>query len=486
MPRENEAGTGSDGRSTRSSTENQPTSAAGVNQTQPEAGRANPARTTQSEAGPAVAGSADAIELLKADHRKVEGLFSQYEQAAGSQKAQIVRQICVELSIHTILEEEIFYPACRQAAKDEEPLDQAQVEHDSAKMLIADLMQGEADDPYRDAKVKVLAEQIKHHVGEEEAPGQGIFAKAQAAGVDKPELGQRLQARKQQLQQRSDELGPSRPVSFRRQPQFSKSPQEQMMARQQGDNHRDERGRFMSDDDHLSSRRYGASRGERPDYDDDRRYASPRGRDDDNGRGRFGDPEGRSEASRRGSDERRSFASNRDDDDDGRYARGRYDHDERPGWRGDAEGHAEAARRGWETRHESYGGRSRDEDEDDRRYRSRGRHDEDDRGRSMSVGRDEEGRFTSRRGRDDYDDDRSGRGQGGWFGDPEGHSEASRRGWEERSEYRGRSREDDDDGRRSYRSRGRDDDDDGRGGRGWSGDPRGHSEAARRGWETRR
>ena len=466
MPKENEAGNGGGG--LRPSAENQPAGVGG-NPAQPETVRASQARPAQPETG-----SADAIALLKADHRRAEGLFSQYEQAAGAQKTQLIRQICVELSIHTVLEEEIFYPACREAAKDAAPLDQAQVEHDSAKMLIADLLRDDADDPYRDAKVKVLSEQIKHHVGEEEAPAQGVFAKAQAAGVDKPELAQRLQARKRQLQQRYEEVGPSRPVSFRRPPQFSKGPQEELMARQRDDYERDERGRFISDDDRTPSRRYGASRGERPDYEDDRRYASPRrGRDDDNGYDR---------------DERRSFASGRDDD--GRHARSRYDYDGRPGWRGDPEGHEEAARRCWEARRsENYGGRSRDEDESDPRYRMSGRYDEDDRARRLSVGRDDEGRFTAQRGRDDYDEDRGRRGHGGWFGDPDGHSEASRRGWEERSGYQGRSRDDyDDDGRGGYRSRGRDDDDDDRGGRGrgWSGDPRGHSEAARRGWEGRR
>jgi len=161
--------------------------------------------------------TASAVDLLKADHRRVEQLFNDYEAARdGSKKTALIHQICSELIIHTLIEEELFYPACRKAASDEEPLDEAQVEHDSAKLLIADLLGAKADDQYRDAKVKVLSEQIKHHVAEEEHPDTGIFAKAQAEGIDTPELAQQLKQRKTALQSDESTLRPSRPVSLQR------------------------------------------------------------------------------------------------------------------------------------------------------------------------------------------------------------------------------------------------------------------------------
>ena len=443
----------------------------------------------------------DAIAALKDDHRRVEALFAEHEQAPAGRKARIVKQICQELVIHTVLEEEIFYPACREAASDEDPLDEAQVEHDSAKVLIADLMKGGRGDRYRDAKVSVLAEQIRHHVAEEEKPSEGIFAKAQSAGVNTPELAQRLQTRKQDLQAKSNELPAPQPVSF----QTAKRPEasmEEKMARQ-GDGNRDERGRFTDNDD-RGGRGYGRSSRD----DDDRNYRSRNRDDDDDGRGWYGDSRGHADAARRGWEERggesRSFSRGRDDDDRGgredreRDDRGRFmsDDDDR-GYRSRGHDDDDRGSRGG-------GDRDRDErgrfarDDDDRGYRSRNRDDDDDRRGGRGGGnrdRDDRGRFasdddrrSSARSRDDDDDDRGGRGQGGWFGDPRGHAEAARRGWEERSggSARTRSRDDDDDRRRSRSSR---DDDDGRGSRGqggWFGDSRGHAEAARRGWEDRR
>ncbi len=397
--------------------------------------------------------ASSAIELLKADHRAVEGMFAQYEKAQEAQKTQIIEQVCKALVIHTMLEEQVFYPACRKAASDEEPLDEAQVEHDGAKVLITDLLSGNDKDQYRDAKVKVLSEQIKHHVGEEEAPTKGIFAKAKSAGVDTPELAQRIRELKQRLEARQGELSPSALVSIHALAGRDRRQQEEEMPRQGPE--RDERGRFISDDDDRGYRSRGYDR------DDDRGYRS-RGRDDDDGRGWYGDSEGHSEASRRGWAERRgetrSFRRD-DDDDDRRSYRGQdRDRDERGRFMSDDD-----------DRGGGYRSRGRDErgrfaDDDDRGYRSRGRDVDDDRG------------YRSRGGGD--------RGQGGWFGDSRGHAEAARRGWEERDGGRGgRSRDDDDDRRYSSRSSRRDDD---RGQGGWFGDSRGHAEAARRGWENRR
>ena len=139
----------------------------------------------------------DAIALLKADHRKVEDLFEKYE-SARSKKAGIAKQICMELTIHTMIEEEIFYPACRKAGVESDVLDEANVEHDGAKILIAELEAGTPKDDYYDAKVKVLSEEIKHHVKEEEQRG-GIFTQAREAEIDLAGLGEQMAARKEEL-----------------------------------------------------------------------------------------------------------------------------------------------------------------------------------------------------------------------------------------------------------------------------------------------
>jgi len=144
-----------------------------------------------------MAAKPDAIALLKADHRKVEDLFGKYEKSR-SKKADIAKQICMELTIHTMIEEEIFYPACREAEVDSDKMDEANVEHDGAKALIAELEAGTPGDDFYDAKVKVLSEEIKHHVKEEEQKG-GIFSLAREAELDLAALGQQMAARKKEL-----------------------------------------------------------------------------------------------------------------------------------------------------------------------------------------------------------------------------------------------------------------------------------------------
>jgi hypothetical protein len=157
----------------------------------------------------------DAIALLKADHRKVEGLFEDFEKAtSAAKKAQLVKQICTELTIHTMLEEEIFYPACKGKTEDD-LLDEAYVEHDGAKVLIAELEGAAPGEGFYDAKVKVLSEEIEHHVKEEEKPGEGLFAQARKAGLDMDALGERMSARKAQLtEQFRDGLPPPETRTF--------------------------------------------------------------------------------------------------------------------------------------------------------------------------------------------------------------------------------------------------------------------------------
>ena len=142
----------------------------------------------------------DAIALLKDDHRTVEELFAQFEKTSGEgRKQKLARQICLELSVHAAIEEEIFYPAC-EGKVDEELLKEAYVEHDGAKVLIAEIEAGAGQsDDYFDAKVKVLQEQIEHHVEEEEKRMEGLFSQARKAGLDMDALGEQLAQRKAEL-----------------------------------------------------------------------------------------------------------------------------------------------------------------------------------------------------------------------------------------------------------------------------------------------
>jgi len=146
----------------------------------------------------------DACSLLDTDHKNVKKLFTAYDELAHSRaasatekKRDLAMQICMELQVHTQLEEEIFYPALREAIKEVDLLDEAEVEHASAKELIAQIQDATEIDEKFDAKVKVLGEYIDHHVKEER---NEIFVKARAArGLD-------LVAMREQLAQRKEEL----------------------------------------------------------------------------------------------------------------------------------------------------------------------------------------------------------------------------------------------------------------------------------------
>ena len=158
----------------------------------------------------------DATRLLIEDHRKVEGLFEQFEKASGDgRKERLARQICTELKIHSMLEEEIFYPALRGKISDDD-LDEAYVEHDGAKVLINEIEAGGPDEEYYDAKVKVLQEQIEHHVEEEEKSRGNIFQQARAADVDLEALGEQMAARKAELMAQAEAGGlpPAQPATM--------------------------------------------------------------------------------------------------------------------------------------------------------------------------------------------------------------------------------------------------------------------------------
>ena len=153
----------------------------------------------------------DAVALLKEDHRTVEDLFAKFEKASGDgRKQKIAQDICRALTIHAQIEEEIFYPAC-EGKIEEDLLKEAYVEHDGAKVLIAEIEAGGPDDEYYDAKVTVLQEQIEHHVKEEEQRLEGMFAQARKAGLDMDALGEQLAARKAELEAQFESTGMPKP-----------------------------------------------------------------------------------------------------------------------------------------------------------------------------------------------------------------------------------------------------------------------------------
>jgi hemerythrin superfamily protein len=145
-------------------------------------------------------GPQDAIELLTSQHREVEQMFKQFEEMgdrAKSSKKKITDKICSALIMHTTIEEEIFYPAVREASKDtEDMVDEAVVEHAAAKDLISQLQEMDPEDDLYDAKVKVLSEQIEHHVEEEE---KEMFPKVRKIGLDLASLGEEMADRRDEL-----------------------------------------------------------------------------------------------------------------------------------------------------------------------------------------------------------------------------------------------------------------------------------------------
>ncbi|HET9428730.1 MAG TPA: hemerythrin domain-containing protein [Allosphingosinicella sp.] len=160
--------------------------------------------------------SQDALQLLAADHREVEELFEKFEKASGtSAKEKIVRQICTELKVHAMIEEEIYYPAIRGKVE-EDALDEAYVEHDSAKALINELEAAEPDEAFYDAKVKVLQEMIEHHVKEEEKQRDNLFQQTRAADVDLEAMAAQLAERKLELMAMAEAgtLGPAMPATM--------------------------------------------------------------------------------------------------------------------------------------------------------------------------------------------------------------------------------------------------------------------------------
>jgi len=155
--------------------------------------RKAPAKTSRAS----TSSGQDAIALLRADHKKVSELYAQYEGTRSpARKKALVATICMELSVHARVEEEIFYPAVKAALKDKEMIPEAQVEHASLKELIAQVKDREPDGEMFDAKIKVMSEYTKHHVKEEQ---NEIFPAAKKTRLDMLDLGARIAARKEEL-----------------------------------------------------------------------------------------------------------------------------------------------------------------------------------------------------------------------------------------------------------------------------------------------
>ncbi len=139
----------------------------------------------------------EAIAMLRADHKKVSSLFDAFEKTkSAARKKKIVSEICLELTVHTTLEEEIFYPAVKAALKDHELIPEANVEHGSVKDLIAQVRDVEPGGEMYDARVRVMGEFVKHHVKEEQ---NEMFPKAKKTNLDLIALGAQMAARKADL-----------------------------------------------------------------------------------------------------------------------------------------------------------------------------------------------------------------------------------------------------------------------------------------------
>ena len=463
-----------------------------------------------------------AAEMLKEQHDGLRATLARRSEANADRIA-IVKEFAAAWLPHVAVEQEILVPALKNAGIDEEKLAAVGIHKDIINWLVADLLLGEGRE-FGQARLEALAKQFDAHVEDADAEDSGVFAFVSSAETSNPGLNAQMKERYDRLKRRfanmDESMGEAMAVLAPRRLSTPTSSQrnrrEHEMSRYSNDRDRDEYGRFASHDERGYSRS-GSDRDEHGRFTSESggRRSIGRERDDD---GRFTSDFGYSRGRFQGDDQHygpRSLGSmGRDRDDEGRFtseggprSRGRYDdEDERYGSR------SFGRERDDEGRFMSDNGPSRSRFQgDDEHYgpRSVG---------SMGRDRDNEGRFTRRgeshegrgEGRDQsgwYGDseghsqasrrgwDSTRHGESGWYGDPEGHSEAARRGWERGHEgdYRSRSsRYDDDDRRYESRRSSRYPDDDydrgngGRGHGGWSGDPEGHSEASRRGWQNRR
>lgn len=160
-----------------------------------------PAKKTASRKSSPSTGSPDAVQLLTADHREVKSLFQEYQklvdhEGADEEKQALAEQICMMLTVHATVEEELFYPAAESAIKDPDLVDEANVEHASVKELISQIESSDPSDKLYDAKVKVLGEYVDHHVKEEEGE---LFPQCRKAKMDFAAMGEQIARRKAEL-----------------------------------------------------------------------------------------------------------------------------------------------------------------------------------------------------------------------------------------------------------------------------------------------
>jgi hypothetical protein len=362
---------------------------------------------------------------------------------ASEEKLKALRMLFDAWVQHMELDQDIVFPSFREAGVDLVSLSEAAIEYDLAAFLLSDLQQRPSDDEMFVAGVNVLLRMLPRLIELEETPTNGLFAKARKTGVDLKELGKTLQSRMPGTEHHAEDERKAPSPRHLRSAGTTYRPKEIEQMRG-NERERDERGRFVEDDDRRGYRGSESRGSQRRDDDDDGR-----------GRGWYGDSRGHAEAAYRGWEERRDYRpSDRDDDDrrSGSRSRSNYDDDDRRGrdggqggWFGDSERHSQASQRGWDNPDHGPSGWYGDR-EGHRRAAQRG-WDNPDHGPSGWYGDREGHSRAAQRGWDNPDHGRSG-----WYGDPEGHSQASRRGWEERRSS-SRYDDDDDDRRRGSRRR---------------------------------
>jgi hypothetical protein len=460
------------------------------------------------ETADARSSASGALELLKAQRQDLQATLAKRSDV-NADPSTIAKEFAAAWLPHTAVEQDILVPALKDAGIEEEKITSIAIQKDIINLLLADLLQ--RDDPeFARAKLEALAKQFDALI---EGGDGGLFAIVSSTEKAIPGLNAQMKARYERTKRRfanmDESIGEAMAMLAPRRlsvtPGSRQNRREYEMNRYSNVRDRDEQGRFVSDDE----REYGrGSRSSGRDRDEQGRFMGEGGsrsrsryEDDDNQRYSRGGPErdengrfmseGGSHSRGRYDDEDERYgrrSTGRERDDEGHFTRrgGSYEGRGRGGWFGDSEGHSEASRRGWDNpRHGESGwyGDSEGHSGASRRGWDNPRH-----GESGWYGDSEGHSEASRRG---WDNPRHG--ESGWYGDPEGHSEASRRGWDERGRsprYEERSRRYDE---MTSRSRSRYDDDrdyergnGGRGHGGWSGDPEGHSEASRRGWQNRR
>ena len=442
------------------------------------------------ESAGAKSGAPKTVELLKTQHRDLQATLAKRSEA-GADPSAIVKEFAIAWLPQMAVEYEVLVPALSDAGVDEDKIAAMAIQKDIINLLLADLLQDESGQ-FGQAKLEALAKQFDALLAGADGEDNGLFAIVSSAETAIPGLNAQMKARYDRTKQRfanmDEAIGEAMVMLAPRRlsvPQGSRQNQKEFgMSRYSNVRDRDDQGRFVSEDEsgHRGSRSAGRDRDDqgrfmseggrsshrRYEDEDDRRYSRGSSERDENGRF-MSEGDSRSRGRYDDEDERYSRRSmGRERDDEGRFSRRGESHEGRGhgGWFGDSEGHSEASRRGWDNPQH---------------------------GESGWYGDSEGHSQASRRG---WDNPRHG--ESGWYGDPEGHSEAARRGWEHGHEgnYRSRSssRHDDDDRRYESRRSSRYPDDDrdergngGRGGHGgWSGDHEGHSEAARRGWQNRR